>query len=167
MQRAGAAFCVIVAVVAAGFAFRGSLFLPFKDQVIAVSADDQEMNAAIAKARSSLPKFWAHLSKPLADEDYFSLKLQLKDGSHSEHFWCDNIVGNENSATCIIGNDPETVKTVKLGDRVVVDRDKISDWMIRKHSKIFGGATIRPLLPKMDKSEAAALRATLSDEELH
>jgi uncharacterized protein YegJ (DUF2314 family) len=136
------------------------------DKTVPVSKDDAEMNSAIARARSTLPKFWAHLAKPRYGEELFALKLGLTDGTSVEHFWCGQIEGNSKSATCVIDNDPEVVMTVKAGDRVAVKPQEISDWMISKGGKILGGETIRVLLPRLNNAEADDLRATLSEESL-
>jgi hypothetical protein len=45
-----------------------------QDRVISVDADDQEMNLAIAKARSTLPTFWRVLQNPEHGESDFALK---------------------------------------------------------------------------------------------
>jgi uncharacterized protein YegJ (DUF2314 family) len=134
-----------------------------EDKVISVPADDIEMNHAMAKARGSLPQFWADFANPLDGKDYFALKLKITDGENVEHFWCDQIERNE-QATCVINNDAQSVATVKLGDRVTVEPDNISDWMIRKDGKIYGAQTLRVLLPKLDKAQADELRAVLADE---
>ncbi|MDE2447308.1 MAG: DUF2314 domain-containing protein [Alphaproteobacteria bacterium] len=149
--------------LACGFFFHG---FAKADQIVNVPADDKMMNAAIAKALETLPKFWAHLAKPRPGEENFALKLKISDGAKVEHFWCGHIEGDAVSATCVIDNDPEIVKTVKAGERIKVDPALISDWMLTRGDKILGGQTIRVLLPHLDEAQADALRAALSDDQL-
>lgn len=134
-----------------------------EDVVIPFATDDAEMNAAIDKARASLPEFWSKFAAPAANEDDFSLKLGISDGSQTEHFWCGQIEGNAQDATCVIANEPIDVFTVAYGERVKVDPTEISDWLYYRDNKIVGAETLRVMLPHLEKKEAAAMRALLGD----
>jgi uncharacterized protein YegJ (DUF2314 family) len=134
------------------------------DPVVHFSEDDPVMNAAIAKARDSLPTFWAKFKAPAANEDGFTLKLGISDGNYTEHFWCADIVGDATKATCVINNEPAQVFTVKFGERVDVDPAIISDWMYLRDGLIVGGETVRVIVDQMPEDEAADLRAMLADE---
>lgn len=151
-------------MIAALFIGLGSVYVHADDKVITVPDDDAAMNAAIAKARSRLPKFWTRLASPQPGDSYFSLKLRFTDGDIVEHFWCDSVNGNESAATCTIGNESNSVKTVHLGDVVAVKNEDISDWMIMTSQRIVGAETLRALLPRMSKEEAEGYRALLTDE---
>ena len=134
------------------------------DKVVLFAESDPQMNAAVSKARSSLQEFWDRLSSPAANEDGFSLKIAIGENSATEHFWCNDIVGDAMKATCAIANDPQVVKSVSFGQRIVVEPDRISDWMYRLSGKIKGGETIRVMLPKLSRDEAEYYRALLADE---
>lgn len=134
-----------------------------EDQVVDIPRDDAEMNAAIDKARTALPDFWSHFANPAANEADFSLKLGISDDVGTEHFWCGEIEGDATKATCVISNEPVHVHTVAYGERVAVDPKIISDWLYYRDDKIVGGETIRVMLPRLDKKEAAALRAQLAE----
>jgi uncharacterized protein YegJ (DUF2314 family) len=162
---------VLSLLVAAGLVGGGLLYqrgsdagADASDKVVQVSSDDPAMNAAIGKARETLPGFWAKLAKPGAGEAGFSLKLALEDAGQVEHFWCSDIRGDAAKASCVIANEPATVKTVKLGQRVDVAPARISDWMYQKDGKIKGGQSIRVLLATLPQAEADAYRALLADE---
>ena len=134
-----------------------------EDQVVDVPRDDAQMNAAMDKARAALPDFWARFADPAANEADFSLKLGISDDVDTEHFWCGEIEGDANSATCVISNEPVNVHTVSYGERVAVDPEIISDWLYYRDGKIVGGETIRAILPRLEKKEAAAMRALLAE----
>ncbi|MFK4808938.1 YegJ family protein [Devosia sp. ZW T5_3] len=134
-----------------------------EDQVVDVPRDDAQMNAAMDKARAALPEFWARFADPAANEADFSLKLGISDNAGTEHFWCGEIVGDAKAATCVIANEPVNVHTVAYGERVAVDPEIISDWLYYRDGKIVGGETIRVLLPRLEKKEAAAMRALLAE----
>jgi uncharacterized protein YegJ (DUF2314 family) len=122
------------------------------------------MNAAIAKARETLPVFWQHVMAGGPSESEHSLKLALSDGATIEHFWCGDLQGNSLAATCAIANEPEYVHTVRFGQRVEVDPSVISDWMYRRDGKIVGAETLRVIIPRLPKDEAEALSAMLATE---
>ena len=132
--------------------------------IINVENDDPVMEAAIDKARSGLPQFWETFAAPAANEADFSLKLGIVDGQHTEHFWCSDIEGDAEAATCVIANEPVYVDNVAYGERVDVDPAIISDWMYYRDDRIVGGETIKALLPQLDKKEAARLSAQFADE---
>jgi hypothetical protein len=50
------------------------------DPVVAFSSGDPVMNAAIEKARSSLPVFWSKLADHTTEEDSFALKIAISEG---------------------------------------------------------------------------------------
>lgn len=134
------------------------------DKTVSVSSEDAEMNAAMQKARDTLPMFWTKHASPESDEESFSVKLGISDGKNVEHFWCGDIKGDAAKASCAIGNEPQSVFTVKIGQRVDIDPAIISDWMYMKSGKIKGGQTIRALIPKLSEEEAQSYRAMLADE---
>jgi uncharacterized protein YegJ (DUF2314 family) len=134
-----------------------------KDKVVNVAADDQEMNAAIAKARATLPVFWKSFERPGAGEDSFGLKVRISDSNGTEHFWVVEIEKKNGKIFGEINNDPETVKSVKLGQRIEVRDDQISDWTFTRNGKIVGNHTLRPLLKKMPSREANRLRSMLEE----
>jgi len=92
---------LITAFVMSALAVSG---LAQDDKVVPFSEDDPEMNAAIAKARGSLDLFWEKFAHPASNEGGFSLKTALSEGSDTEHFWCSEIEGNAQKASCAIAN---------------------------------------------------------------
>jgi uncharacterized protein YegJ (DUF2314 family) len=134
-----------------------------QNTVIPFATDDADMNAAIAKARKNLPEFWSRFAAPAPNEADFSLKLGISDGNQTEHFWCGEIEGNAQDATCVIANEPVDVFTVAYGERVKVNPAEISDWLYYRDDKIVGAETLRVMLPHLEKKEAAAMRALLGE----
>jgi hypothetical protein len=59
-----------------------------RSPIVDLSPADAEMNAAIAKARATLPAFWASYEAPKPSEDGHSLKVSFpKPRSGNEHIW--------------------------------------------------------------------------------
>lgn len=135
-----------------------------KDKVVAVDAGDVAMNAAIAKARATLPQFWERYAKPGPGEESFGLKVAISGGGHIEHFWLIGIKRENGVLSGEINNDPNWVTTVKLGQRYVIPEKDISDWIYMRDGKIMGAYTMRALLDRMPPEQAADIRARLAPE---
>jgi uncharacterized protein YegJ (DUF2314 family) len=133
------------------------------DKTISVSSDDAEMNAAIAKARASLPDFWQIYEKPEHGESGFSLKVKITDKEQAEHFWVVDIERKDGKIFGTINNDPDIVKNVKLGDRITVNEPDISDWLYLRNGKIVGNYTLRALFKEMSKDEVEKYKQMLAD----
>jgi uncharacterized protein YegJ (DUF2314 family) len=133
-----------------------------RDPVIAVDSEDAEMKAAIARARGTLPTFWASYGAPTQAETGHSLKVGLPGSDHAEHIWVEDIKKLPNgSYSGRFANDPRDLPGKRAGDLVEFAQADISDWMFMRKGKIVGGETIKPLLKSMPKADADALRARM------
>ncbi len=133
-----------------------------QDPIITVHAEDVEMNAAIARARGTLPTFWASYGAPAPAETGHSLKVGLPGRDRVEHIWVDDIKKLPNgSYSGRFANDPRDLPGKRAGDLVEFAQGDISDWMFMRNGKIVGGETIKPLLKSMPKADADALRARM------
>ncbi len=128
---------------------------PVVDHVVQVSSDDARMNAAIAKARATVGTFVTALQKPKASRSGFSIKIRITKGDDAEHFWLSDVRYDGSAFSGKIDNDPEMVKTVKLGQAASARPAEISDWMYVDHGKLVGGYTLRVLRDGLSPSERA------------
>jgi uncharacterized protein YegJ (DUF2314 family) len=133
------------------------------DKTIGVSADDAEMNAAITKARDSLPDFWRIYEKPEHGETGFSIKVKITDNEQVEYFWVVDIERKSGIISGTINNDPDIVKNVKLGDRITVNDPDISDWLYLRNEKMAGNYTLRALFKEMPNSDVEKYKLMLAD----
>lgn len=99
------------------------------DKVTYVADDDPRINAAIEKARSTVKSFTAALKSPKAGQSGFSIKMAFTDGDHIEHIWLTPVSFDGTRFTGTVSNEPEGVRSVKMGQKVSVAPDEISDWM--------------------------------------
>ena len=121
------------------------------DAVIKVDDQDEEMNAAMKKAKSEF-KFFTDNWKTMKNNGY-SLKFWVRTDDNSiEYIWFNpiSIDGNVIKAEC--ANDPENIRNLKIGDIRELNVDQLSDWMIMAGNKCYGGYTIRVLV-KRDPSQ--------------
>ena len=134
-----------------------------RSPVVDVTATNPEMNAAIGKARATLPTFWASYDAPKSSETGHSLKVRFaKPTSGHEHIWMAEVKKTSNGRyQAKFANVPRDLPGKKAGDFAEFGETDISDWMFMRNDKIVGGATIRPTLKMLPKADADALRARL------
>lgn len=134
-----------------------------RDTGISVPSDDPAMDAAIAKARDTLPQFWQAFQARSRGDDGFALKVRIDDEFGTEYFWVINIERRDGTITGEINNDPGVVRSVKLGERIEVPERDISDWLFMRRGKMVGNETLRPLLKLMPEAEAERLKSMLAE----
>jgi uncharacterized protein YegJ (DUF2314 family) len=123
--------------------------------------DQQEMDAAIARARGEVDKFIAELANPTGKDH--AVKAPISEGETTEHFWLSDVTYADGHFEGTIGNDPGMVKNVKIGQKWRLKKDEISDWMFMRDGKMHGNYTMRPLLKTLPADEAAELRSILAE----
>jgi uncharacterized protein YegJ (DUF2314 family) len=133
------------------------------DPVVHVSEGDAEMAAAISQARQSLPHFWEVFEKPTRGEDHFALKVKITDEHGTEHFWANELQRQDGKISGTINNDPNIVKSVKLGDRIEITADDISDWMYMRDGKMVGNRTMVPLFKSMPPEEVEQFKSMMAE----
>jgi len=126
--------------------------------MVYIPNEDELMNWAIEKANLTLWYFEESLKNPQPHQVYFSVKVKIVIDAHNgEHIWLtDPHFDDEGNLYGIVGNEPVDVKTVKLDQKIGIDRKLISDWMIIENGKLIGGYTIRAIredIPDKDKSK--------------
>ncbi|MCP3472868.1 DUF2314 domain-containing protein [Bradyrhizobium sp. CCGUVB1N3] len=134
-----------------------------RSPVIDVRSGNPEMNAAIARARNTLPTFWASYDAPKPTETGHSLKVRFPtSGTNAEHIWMADVKKlGSGSYSGRFANRPRDLPGRREGDLVEFRDADISDWMFMRNDKIVGGETIKPLLKSMPKADADALRARM------
>src|SRR3954463_1318290 len=91
--------------------------LDVADRVISVADTDAEMNAAIARARATLPVFWASYDAPKRPETEHTLKIRFPSAGNDEHIWMSEVKklpGGEYAAR--FADTPRNLPGKRLGD---------------------------------------------------
>jgi uncharacterized protein YegJ (DUF2314 family) len=125
--------------------------------IVLVSENDKEMNAAMEKARKSVDDFINVFEKRKKRQSNFAVKVAIQDGKNVEHFWVEVTKFADQQFEGRISNDPMIVKTVAAGDEVKVAKDKIGDWMYVENKKLVGAYTTRVLRNRLSPEERKAL----------
>lgn len=129
------------------------------DSVVAVAPDDPDMAAATAQARATLDAFLALSQTPPPGTDTFKLKVMIKDGHVTEHFWVIPFQRNETGFVGILANEPHSVHNVVAGQYVEFNRDDISDWGYTKNGHQVGSFTVCVMFKSMPKEEVDYMRS--------
>jgi uncharacterized protein YegJ (DUF2314 family) len=155
----------VVFVAVAVFAILGvpTIGARAEDPVVNVRTGDAQMNAAIAKARATLPTFWASYEAPKPSETGHSLKVRFANSTNGgEHIWMAEVKKlADGRYSGRFANEPVYLPGKRAGDVAEFKEADISDWMFMRGGKIVGGETIRVLLKSLPKADADALRARL------
>jgi uncharacterized protein YegJ (DUF2314 family) len=104
-----------------------------------VSAEDPEMQKAIATAQRTFPDFKLKLAKATPD-DFCSVKVRLEgtDGTY-EHIWLEDVKAEGGRIKGVLANDPVHLSQ-KIGDPVDVPESQLSDWAVfDKDGKVVAG----------------------------
>jgi len=103
------------------------------------------------------------MRKPEHAESDFSLKVRITDARGVEHFWAIDIERRDGKILGTINNGPDTVASVKLGDRIEIPEADISDWLHMRDGKMVGNYTLRPLFKKMPPAEVERYKTIMAD----
>lgn len=125
-----------------------------------VPNEEESMNTAIDKAQRTVGYFMSSLTAPTPEQQYFSAKAKIEDDGEIEHIWL-NDVSFDDSGNLFgkIGNEPLSLKNVKIGQEVGIAKEELSDWMIIENGRLIGGYTLRVLRDKMSPKEQKAFDA--------
>jgi uncharacterized protein YegJ (DUF2314 family) len=125
-----------------------------------VDEADPAMQQAILEARATSAEFVDLLAKP-GERKEFAVKAKFVEGADVEWLWIVNPKVTADGFDGTIGNDPVRLKKVKSGDRALVKRDAIGDWMCIGPDGLEGGYMVRLLMPTLSPEERAAMRKEL------
>ncbi|UDL88792.1 DUF2314 domain-containing protein [Mesorhizobium sp. PAMC28654] len=128
------------------------------DKTVMFATDDPEMAVATAKALASLDEFLALAEAPPSGTDRFKLKVKVRDGNVTEHFWVIPFRRTETGFVGILANQPAEVHNVVLGQDIKFDRDDISDWGYTLDGRQVGSFTVCVMFKRMSKEEVDTMR---------
>lgn len=101
------------------------------------------METAVDEARAAAQQFIQALADPQPTRTGYSVKIPVHDGDRAEHFWVLGVRFENGQFVGEIGNQPEVVANVKIGDEIRASADQIGDWMYLDNRHLVGGWTIR------------------------
>ncbi len=121
-----------------------------------VKENDAQMKRAVRMARKHLRVFITALEHPAPGQSDFEVKKPFVQGDHVEHIWLSHVRYSGRRFHGSVDNQPQEIQGLKMGMRVSVNPNEISDWLFLDNGKLVGGYTIRVLyndLPPDRKKE--------------
>ncbi len=104
------------------------------------------MNWAMDKSKLTLHYFEKCLKEPKQGQQYFSIKVKIEDERKIEHIWLtEPSFDSDGNLFGVVGNEPIDVKSVNLNQKIGINKDLVSDWMIIENGRLIGGYTIRAM----------------------
>jgi uncharacterized protein YegJ (DUF2314 family) len=121
--------------------------------------DDVRMAGAIAEAQTWLPHFLDALrAAPPSARDDFSVKVGLDAAAGGrEHIWVTDLAFEGDTLFGALANEPIDLPGLARGDRVTVELNRVSDWVLRTPQGAYGGFTVRVIRDDMNPARRAAL----------
>lgn len=111
--------------------------------------DDKAMHQAVHQAQRTLGKFMAALASPQPGQTGFAVKKRCIEGNKCEHIWLSELKFDGRLLRGKIDNRPIEMKSLRVGQKVAVRPEEISDWMYVENGKLVGGYTVRAFYRKL------------------
>ena len=149
--------------------------LPFgglqaQDPIIQFSDDDPEMQAAMAEAVRTLPRFLVDALGPDGVSlEGIAVKVSLVSdrtvpGMTDEIIWVAPFARLDGGFAGLLANEPQALGGLKAGDRVDFNQSQIVDWSFAgPDGKLYGNFTTRVMLPHLSPADRASLTEALSE----
>jgi uncharacterized protein YegJ (DUF2314 family) len=155
---------ITFAVLASTLAIVANSPVLAKDKTVRFRSDDPEMTAAIKKARATIATFWKAHAAPPPGVRNFALKVAITEpgNDQTEHFWLIKVRKEaEGRLSGLVNNDPNHIKSVRMGQRYTFNQGMISDWMFLRNGKIVGAWTLRVIIKRLPRKQADYYRSRL------
>ena len=123
-------------------------------------SEDHEMNSAIEKAKISFYIFEKAFKSKQYDSSTFTVKMRFPTSKGGEHLWLTNIEAVDSDYLGIVNNQPEATSAVKLGDKIKINKNQLSDWMYSEQGNLKGGYTIKVIRSRMSAEERKQFDST-------
>ena len=110
-----------------------------------IKSDDPEMAANVVQARKTVHVFIAALQHPKKSQHDFQVKKPFVRDGMIEHLWLSDVTFKGGRIHGRVDNKPREIIGLKMGDRVSVNPNEITDWAFVDNGVLVGGRTIRVL----------------------
>lgn len=125
--------------------------------------DLAELDSITQQARRTFDDFKLALEMKDSTMSNFFVKEEfiVKEGNRTrqEHLWIRDIHSAGDQLKGIVDNQPIATKDVKANDTIVIDENKVSDWMYyktepnEKEARIIGGYSVKFMRSKLTDAE--------------
>ncbi|HEX8675124.1 MAG TPA: DUF2314 domain-containing protein [Longimicrobium sp.] len=124
--------------------------------IVQISSDDKAMNAAIDRARATVPKLIERLKQTPPRLSYLGVKVRLGGpGDAGEHIWLYDVTYADGKIVGKLAADARMFPSFDAGHVVQVEPREISDWMTVENGRACGGFTSRILVAELTVEQRA------------
>jgi len=116
------------------------------DRIIKARAGNPALSAATAEAQRRWPEFVAAFEVRMAGEG-FAIKRKFEADGRVEHMWISVSSIENDRVHGQLGNTPNILRSMKLGDRVSATVSEVEDWMYMNGNEQVGGFQAKVLKP--------------------
>jgi uncharacterized protein YegJ (DUF2314 family) len=130
---------------------------------IYINGENAAMLNAYRQAQASFKYCWRELTwenhriVPALDLAYvkvaFTQQFAAGENPSVEHMWIDEVYFDGEMIHGVLLNEPNELTDFTEGDAVTVPLSQISDWLISRQGKTYGGFTIQVIRSEMDEQE--------------
>lgn len=124
-----------------------------------VHIDDYEMHKAVRTARKTVPTFIDALKHPTDTQRDFVVKKPFIHKGTLEHLWLSDVTYHGTHFHGRVNNKPDHIPDVKMGDRVSVNVNEITDWAFVDNDNLVGGYTMRVLHKDLSPEQKKAFES--------
>lgn len=118
-------------------------------KVFNIDRHNNAMKRAVHQARRTVGVFIQAVRHPAAGQHDFQVKKPFRQGDVMEHLWLADVSFRGNRFHGYVDNVPRKIKGLKMGDRVSVNPNEITDWAFVENGRLVGGYTIRLLYAEL------------------
>lgn len=126
-----------------------------------VDEPDLALNAARIEAQLKVVELIDRIQSPPPEQTDVVVKGMFTEGDRVEHLWLRDLSVQGDQIVGTLDNQPVELSQWSAGDRVILGREQISDWMAIESGTLVGGWTLRALRGQMTEAERAAFDASL------
>ena len=131
-------------------------------RLLRTNPGDEGMNAAMDRARTTVPQLVARLQHAPPGLTYLGVKVRLGDPDGAgEHIWLYDVTYADGKIVGKLVDDGQLYPDFHANDVVRVDPQEISDWMTVEKDRACGGFTSRIMVAEMNAAERAAYFAEM------
>lgn len=160
-------FLLFLLVVSMGLKAEPELAAQPKDNsdvpIGSVHTEDVDVSEATNEARNTVGDFVAALTgqKKVKSANAFGVKVLIEEDGAIEHMWLTHLKYADDKFTGVIGNPPQRVKNVKIGQMMTVHKYAIIDWAYIDGGVMQGNFTVKALFPHMNPIEVKRVKDAL------
>ena len=126
---------------------------PDSPAYVHVHDSDKAMHQAVHEAQRTLGTFMAALAAPKLGQTGFSVKKRCIEGDSCEHLWLAEVRFDGRVLRGKVDNDPVAMKSLRVGTKVTVRPEEVSDWMYVENGRLVGGYTVRAYYRKLSAAK--------------